>query len=326
MRRLLAGLALALTLSACGSAGHGVPRGFRPETAAAVGPRDVWILGQGNELVRSTDAGAHFERLAFPPFPAEGNLPVIEFADARVGYAYDRGSLYVTRDGGASWSAAERHVTQFAVAGGYVYATTPQGLERSPVARDAWTVVRRRAARRDTSIAVRGSHVWLLGPSQRKPDSPTIAISTNSGRTFTTGTGPCSYELPGRLVPAGGNVVWAVCPTGMMASLYVSKDGGKSFAIASFHDPGGTGLPPLSNAAGIFPLSRRVAILYGGAEGPIYRTTDEGRNWAVVRRPGKAFQLDWLEFPTQRLGLALISSRFWRTTDGGASWHAVPVH
>ena len=60
MRRFLLALAVVLSLVGCGSGSHGVPKGFVSETAAAYGPHDVWILGRGNTLVRSTDAGLTF--------------------------------------------------------------------------------------------------------------------------------------------------------------------------------------------------------------------------------------------------------------------------
>jgi hypothetical protein len=327
--RLTLGLGFAMVvvavLAGCGgSAVHGVPKDFRPETAAAVGTRDVWVLGQGNTLVRSTDAGAHFQRVAFPPFMKK-TVPSIVFVNAQVGYAYGfGGDLYVTRDGGKGWFG-EGGVTAFAVGGGFAYIISGGGqLERSPVSRSAWKVIRRHVPSRGVSIAVRGSHVWLLGPPRRGRDSTTLSVSLDRGRMFTNYAGPCFYDLPGRVVSAGGNVVWAVCPSGMMAALYLSRNGGRSFAIASFHDPGGNEPPPLVNSAQIFPLSPRTAILDGGPQGPLYRTSDQGSSWERLLVPWSAREEPlWLGFATRRLGYALVSRKLWRTTNGGASWHEV---
>ncbi len=326
MRRLLLALALVAALSGCGSGAHGVPRGFRPETAAAAGASDIWVLGQGNTLVRSTDAGAHFERVAFPALPTQGNVPVIEFATPQTGYAYERGSrLYVTRDGGSSWQAALGGVLWLALGDRYVYALTKQGLERSPVARDVWMRLPYRTDWQRDSIAARGSHVWLLGAPRRGQDSTTLAISNDRGRSFTSHTGPCFYDLPGTVVPAGGNAVWAVCPSGMMAGLSLSTDDGRTFpAVRSFHDPGGLSLPPLTNGARIAPFSPRAAILDGGAQSPLLRTTNRGRNWTPVQ-PTKLDELLWLGSATHRVGYALTSNKLWRTSDAGASWHVVPI-
>ena len=112
---LAAGLAAALAVGVAAAAGNsspGVPHGFRPETAAAVGTRNYWVLGEYrcgsewcNALVRSTDAGKHFRRVALPPFSSQGTIPTFEFANARDGFAYARyaSRLYVTHDGGSSW-------------------------------------------------------------------------------------------------------------------------------------------------------------------------------------------------------------------------------
>ncbi|MGH3009189.1 MAG: hypothetical protein ACRDLM_07275 [Gaiellaceae bacterium] len=66
MRRVLLSLGLAAALAVLiaapsGSATGSIPRGFRPEAAAAFGTRDIWLLG-GTTLLRSTDAGRHFTR------------------------------------------------------------------------------------------------------------------------------------------------------------------------------------------------------------------------------------------------------------------------
>jgi photosystem II stability/assembly factor-like uncharacterized protein len=124
---------------------------------------------------------------------------------------------------------------------------------------------------------------------------------------------------------AGDGVVWAVCPSGMMAALALSTNNGRSFALRSFHEQGGHWLPSLTNAGEIAPFGPRTAVLYRGGPGPFLRTTDAGKHWKDVRVPGKIDQLVWLETTTRRVGWALVSSKLWRTTDAGTSWHVVPV-
>ena len=63
------------------------------------------------------------------------------FTSARVGYASEAGSrLYVTHDGGGSWSPrSPAGVSDFAVAGGEVYAVFARNrFERSPVSASSW--------------------------------------------------------------------------------------------------------------------------------------------------------------------------------------------
>ena len=347
MRLALAlALAGAVAVAATAAYGHGavrgVPRGFHPETAAAVGKRDVWILGwyrcgdtQCVALVRSTDAGKRFVRVGLPPLSLQGNIPRLEFASARLGYVVTGRGLYVTRDGGTSWHfSGLKRVLDIALGGGDVYAISGARFERSPMSRNSWhTIPLPVRVRFLVSVAARGRRVWLLGSPHRIRAGDVTLRSTDRGTIFRKSHGPCIPELAGRLVPAGRNVVWAVCPTGMMAGVSVSTNGGRTYpTLRSFHDPGGVRLPSLTNGAGIFPTSAHAAVLYPGASGPLLRTADLGRKWALVRRTARFEQLFWLNFTMSRVGAALFTTRshpnhasFWRTTDGGATWHSLPV-
>lgn len=353
--RLALALALAGVLvsgSAASARGttRGVPGTFHPESVAAVGTHDLWVLGSSpcggtwcNALVRSRDAGKQFTRVALPSFPSEGTVPSVVFADARDGFAYveDGTPLYATHDGGSSWhrTGPAGNVIAFAAGGGDAYVVTAdRHFARSPEAKDAWHALRLPPFRRGfvVSLAANGSRVWLLGSPrrQRKDDSDQIALSRNRGADLTARPGPCLAELGGRLTPAGAGVVWAVCPTGMMAGLWLSKDGGRSFPLLhSAHDPGGLGEPGLTNGAEIVATSSRDAVLYLGAEGPLYRTTDEGRRWTRVRQSARFGGVFSLGFSTRRVGVLVAPTlhhpsrpELWRTTDGGAAWHSIPIH
>jgi photosystem II stability/assembly factor-like uncharacterized protein len=324
------------------SAAGGIPRSFSPEAAAAVGTRDLWVLGDYrcgqsycNALVRSTDAGRHFRRVGLPSLPQQVTVPTIVFSNARDGFAYveDTTPLFVTRDGGESWrrQGPNRHVTAFAAAGGYAYLLAGRHrLERSRVGRNAWHRLTLRVSHRPFSLAARGPDVWFLGLPRRRPDFDTISLSSDHGRTFSPRKGPCLSELGGTLVPAQGRVVWAVCPTGNMGELALSRDGGRTFpAIRSAHDNGGLRQPGLINSARIAAASGRVAVLSRGADGALLRTTDMGRHWSSVPRTAAIEAVLWLGFTTKRVGAAVVQLRhltqLWRTTDSGATWHSVPI-
>jgi photosystem II stability/assembly factor-like uncharacterized protein len=341
-----AGLTAALAVgvaAAAGNSSHGVPRGFSPETAAAVGTRDYWVLGDYrcgqkycNALVRSTDAGKHFARIGLPSLPAQGTAPTVVFANPRIGFAFVEHTtpLYVTRNSGKTWlrDGPARNVNAFAVAGGYAYLLAGRhSFERSPAGRSAWRTLPLSVSHPPLSLAAHGRNVWFLGPPRRRPDFDTVALSSDRGRTFTPRKGPCLAELGGTLVPAADGVVWAVCPTGNMAELALSTNGGRSFpAIRSVHDPGGLRQPALVNSARIAAASARVAVLSRGAGGALLRTTDAGRHWQSVPRTARIEQVFWLGFTTNRVGAALVQlgrqTQLWRTTDGGATWHSVPIH
>src|SRR5437764_3754345 len=317
-----AGLAAVLAVgvaAAEGNSSHGVPRGFSPEAAAVVGMRDYWVLGDYrcgesycNALVRSTDAGRHFRRVGLPSLPPQETVPSVVFANARDGFVYVENAtpLFVTRDGGESWhrEGPNRSVTAFAAAGGYAYLLAGRHrVERSSVGRNDWRRLALTVSHRPFSLAARGSDVWFLGPPRHRPDFDTVELSSDRGLSFTPRKGPCLAELGGALVPAAHGVVWAVCPSGMMAELALSTDGGRSFPlIRSVHDPGGLRLPSLTNGARIAAASARVAVLSRGAGGALLRTTDAGRHWRSVPRTARIEEVFWLGFTTSRVGAALV--------------------
>jgi len=344
--RFVPALALAGVLAVAAAAApavggaHAVPRGFSPETAAAVGARDLWVLGDYrcardhcDALVRSTDAGTHFVRVGLPSLPAQGSAPTILFANARDGFAYVANAtpLFATRDGGLSWhrDGPDRHVTAFAAAGGYAYLLAGRHrLERSQVGRDAWQRLTLTVSHRPFSLAARGTDVWFLGPPRHRPDFDTVGLSSDGGRTFAARKGPCLAELGGTLVPAAGGVVWAVCPSGMMAELALSRNGGSTFpSILSAHEHGGLREPGLVNSARIAAASAHVAVLSRGGGGALLRTTDAGRHWKPVPGTARIAEVSWLGFATHRVGAALVQTRrgmqLRRTTDAGATWHSV---
>lgn len=339
MRLALALGLVAVLAAAAGASAHdttnGVPRGFNPVAAAAVGTRDLWVLG-GHTLLRSTDAGRYFRPVAAPPVPSQGTVPTVVFANARDGFAYvaDGSSLYATHDGGTSWDreGPAGDVTAFAASGGYAYLVVGgHRLERSAIGQDAWRRLTLAVSHLPSSLAARGSNVWFLGPPRRRPDFDTVALSSDRGRAFTAQKGPCLSELGGTLVPAAGGVVWAVCPTGMMAELRLSTNGGRSFpGIRSFHDPGGIREPAMTNGARIAAASSRVAVLSRGGGGALLRTVDAGRHWSRVRRTARIRAVYWLAFTTRRVGTALVqtgahTTQLWRSTDAGATWVSAPI-
>lgn len=315
-------------------AAPGVPAGFSPQSVAAVGTHDLWVVGGAtcggsscSALLRSTDAGKHFSAVGLPPSPPKGGTPSVVFANARVGFAYGEEStpLWVTRDGGESWHRAgpTGGVSAFATAGGYAYLVAGlHQFERSPVGRDSWQKVKLAVPHYPFTLAARGPNVWFLGPPSHGADHDTIALSPNHGRSFTSRKGPCFSELGGTLVPTADRVVWAVCDTGNFSQTYRSTNDGRSFRLVK--GPGQT------NAAEVAPFSARGAVLDVGGISSLYRTTDRGAHWTPLHSTPVEGTILWLGSTTNRLGFAVIETwkpaqRVWRTTDAGATWHPVPL-
>jgi photosystem II stability/assembly factor-like uncharacterized protein len=312
------------------AAGWGGSRRFEPETAAAVGTRDLWVLG-GGELLRSTDAGRHFVRVASPPFPAHGTVPTLVFASARDGYAYVpfSGRLYATHDGGESWTGAglAGGVRALAVAGGYAYAVFGgRRYARTPVDRNAWRTAPLPfpVSAGPVGLGAHGPHVWVLGngPSRQPQLHSRLARSDDAGLRFEAARSPCYPGLGGRLQPASASVVWVTCPSGMMAAAFRSTNGGRTWRNLP--------TPALTNGAMLAPVSTRDAVLARVVEAPLLRTTDGGRTWRRVRQPARVLGIGWIAFSTGGVGAALVNTgpsivQLWRTRDAGATWRNVPL-
>ncbi len=289
-------------------------------------------------LVSSADGGKQFSRDGLPSFTSNGKDPTVVFTNARDGFAYiESGTpLYATHDGGLSWqrSGPAADVDAFAASGGYAYAVFGrERLERSPIGGNAWQRLSLPFSPLGgpLGLSVHGSHVWVVGtsPSRKSQFHSKLGLSADRGSRFVVRTGPCEAALPGGVTPAGQRGLWAVCSSGMMASLSISTNEGRSFAIRSFHDPGGVRLPSLTNSASIAAPSERVAILTRGAGGAFLRTTDAGRDWSLVPKTARIEGVSWLAFTTRNIAAAVIQLRnrteFWRTTNSGATWHSMPI-
>jgi hypothetical protein len=336
--------------STAGPAGGPVPARFNSESFTAISDDDYWLLGRIPcrarkcfAILRTTDGGRSFARIPAPAQPTEGSVPTLRFADGLDGFALVPGVggvLYATHDGGATWNKlALRTVLAFATGGGSAYAVTAQcSLQRcagyrlrSPVSANAWSATAMPFAPDGSvvDLATHASSVWLLGTAagSKRVRSDTLARSTDGGRTFVTGPGPCYPGLGGELAPTSTRVLWAVCPTGMMAAASRSTDGGITFTHLR--------TPPLVNSAALAPASEDTAVLAGnGAGSRLLRTSDGGATWRAPSTPERATFVPWIGFTDARVGAALVQTRYdsstkneiqvlWRTNDGGAHWSEV---
>jgi photosystem II stability/assembly factor-like uncharacterized protein len=317
--------------------------GFEPLSFTAVSEDDFWVLGslpcpggRCASILRTADGGGSFTTVSAPPLPVTDAAvtPTLRFADRLDGFAFVEGrggGFYSTHDGGAAWNRVSLGaVLAFATGGGSVYAVTAhcsqQGcshyrFERSHVSADVWRATAMPFAP-DGSVLdlnAHGLNLWLLGTAASGKDE--LARSSDGGRTFVTGPGPCVPGLGGELAATSAANVWAVCPTGTLAGAWRSNDGGISF--------GRLRTPQLVNSAALAPASADTAVLSrNGAGTGLLRTTDGGAHWTAATVPGPETFVPFVGFTDADVGAALVQTasehqELWRTTDGGARWSRV---
>lgn len=344
--RILLGLVVLFAVGVLSSASaaatrRSVPAGFQPLSFTAVSERDFWLLGtvpchgrRCTAIVRTTDGGRSFAAVNAPELPSTGNTPELRFADHLDGFAFVpwSGRFFATHDGGASWKRLNPgRILGFATGAGKVFVATSGRLEYSPVSADGWQSKPLPFPSDGSALALEAhrARLWLLGtPRGTAPSHDVLARSSDAGRTFVTGPGPCVPGLGGELGPTSADVVWAVCPTGMLAGAWRSTNGGLTFRRLR--------TPQLVNSSQIAGASGTTAVLDRGVAARLLRTTDGGRTWKPAKTPGRGTGVIWVGFTDARVGAALVQTGYdetartqitalWRTTDGGANWSKVRI-
>jgi hypothetical protein len=299
-----------------------VPPAFQPESFTAITEFEWWLLGTApcgqhacTTIVRTTDGGPTFARIPAPPTTAVSNL---RFADSSNGYAFGQ-QLWSTHDGGRSWGQVQLGgaVSELDIAQGYVYAIVlghrQATLMRSPVGGDDWT---RLAGAGQGNL----SGLWVEGATVILQSGARLLISTDSGARFIRAAGVrhagnCSYD-------GGTLALWALCSTGMAPDeILLSTDAGNTFHAAAQVPDG-----PINTFAA---ADGSVAVAAG--QGPLFRTANGGAGWTRVAAP--AGNWTYLGFSDPTHGVAIGSfgsgghqySKLYYTTDGGASYHYVPI-
>ncbi len=345
--------------------GGAVPAGFDPVSFTAISASEYWLLGDAicknpvcTSIVRTTDGGASFVGLPAPVAPLAttsevaptvGGINTLLFADTLDGFAFSTGAdgaFFDTHDGGGQWAQpgflSGRELLAFGTGAGYALAlagTCPDGscssvvLERSPVGSDDWMslpVPVPAGADQVATMAVRGSDLWFSVTTAATQSNQLLVVSSNSGTTFATYKSPCFAGLGGAIEAASPSVLWAVCPTGMLAEAFRSTDGGAQWSTL-------TSAGQLGNSTQLAPASSTAAVLEQGSQSPVLRTQDGGTTWHTVYPSGNgAWYWDWIGFTDSNTGSALRSEanapanwpwpngpspeQLWRSTDGGTTW------
>jgi len=289
----------------------------------AIDGTDVYLAagGNGNALAvyRSTDSGATWTQVSVNA-PNGGSSVTALFVHAgdlylgNSGTFGDRG-LYRSTNGGVNWTkvttslAGDPSIGAAAALGGTLLAGTFDGAFRTTDAGATWT---------DTwhgSSGVFGSQAMIhsFGPLFVAVDA---VLSGGSGIVSTTDDGVTWPPVSG--VPAGGTAYdflehggsLFAAVYGGIRGVYVSTDGGATFAITGSWAPGVV----------LRCLHAHGSVLLAGSSDAYFRSTDDGATWTSHTTLG------WVEDFASLDGL-LYAGRYpggvSRSSDGGLTWTAL---
>jgi hypothetical protein len=339
--------------------GGPVPIGFAATSVTFVSPEEAFVLGTApcakapcTSILRTRDRGASWRGLPAPVVPLAAQPGVvagpavwgIRFANPSDGFVFGNG-LWETTDGGERWTPAVSPagpIESLEVIDGQVLAITATcspnfgcdqtgTLMRRPLAGGAWTVVSRVSGR--GPIATQARVAAML-------DGDGVIVTINGGISTVTHAGPCNtagIEEPDSLAVTGPNGLAMLCGGDGAAgsvdkTVFVSDDLGAHWTKAGSPASGGD---PEELSAG--STSQLVASAASGAS-MLYYSADGGAQWSTVYYEGDGgLGFNDLGFTTPADGVVVYGPALsdsnaesrpgWLllTSNGGASWHPVPV-
>ena len=330
------------------------PGGFTPVSVSAVGLNDYWVLGYttsglstSTAVLQTTDAGKTFTTVGSPPAiigalsrGPGGGLSDIRFGDTKDGWAFGP-TLFSTTDAGASWAPPVTGIPGSIVdlvaanntAWAIVQTGSSSGASSSAVSNQyalwstsygkgaqAWAQVALPIGLGSTtpSIVDQDGTVTLMASGPARAGNKVHVLIGTAGKPFTDHVGACEQDLGGTLSNSK-KAIWAVCPHGNGASLYVSADSGATWTASKAN-------VEVENSAAIGAIDDTNAVIFDAASQRLSKIS--GTTVTATNATGIS-DVAFLGFTTPAVGFAITvgedgtTTQLLRTADGGATWPAV---
>ncbi|MEO6502459.1 MAG: hypothetical protein ABIQ09_11170 [Jatrophihabitantaceae bacterium] len=352
--------------------GGRVPDGFRAVDLTWVSVEEGWALGAAPcgqppcaFIAHTVDGDSPEPSWVSLPAPAaelggpdqcrSNCIAHLRFATPQIGYAYGSDRLFMTTDGGRTWSRQPGHADALEVSDGAVIRVTSKDsnclpgclyqVQRAPIGSSDWQDVSLPPGARTAGVelvrsgpvAAIATYAHTAGGAQDATSM--LFLSADGGASWSARQDPCPSRDGGEV---GGEVDTRAIAIGADRSISVlctprgapgpqhtmtSTDGGRDFTA-----------PPASLGAGAVTALGAASsqVLLAGLD-RLYRSTDGGRRWRraddqpsfLMFVPVRVF---YLGFQTPTVGRALDldtsgagltgSRTIWTTSDAGASWTA----
>jgi photosystem II stability/assembly factor-like uncharacterized protein len=205
-------------------------------------PKNIWAVGSGGILLRSSDDGETWEekQLGSP----EQVFSSISFPDKDNGWVVgSRGTILHTQDGGASWKKIEK-----------LYSKNSQTCSSSSL-----NVYYTRVFFLDLQ------HGWITG------ETGTVLVTTDGGNVWELVDTGKNFTTLNDIKFADANNGWAVGEQGIIIA---STDGGNTWQDEQ------SGVQATLVSAEISPTDK-TTLWVGGLEGTVLSTKDRGATWVA---------------------------------------------
>jgi photosystem II stability/assembly factor-like uncharacterized protein len=283
----------------------------------------VATLDGGRSWGNPVQVGPTFES------PDGSALRHVRFLNRLDGFVFGASSAYVTHDGGKTWLNA-------GLTGVFTYDITVWDTAVWAVTSPCGKGV---LCQLEVRSSVDGGRTWRAPhslPAGFSPEAmvpfdsgvamtsvPTgeIQLTTDGGVTWQAIKAQCAGNpFRGYVATFDGRELWELCTGYPDASsnsadkaVFVSEDGGKSWAARATSQPGGglqrEGWP-------VWLISHRAGVAFISGTPTALVTHDAGSKWTPV-----SVQLSEMHFSDAKIGSALDGARnIWMTGDGGESW------